>query len=203
MKSNLDIIRPSQIEVEHYLKKWDSLENYTLQESSLRKLFTKTYPSNIEIDDVLIKACSLNDFYSTNIFSPFIVAKHIVSLNIDGRLKNNDLELVNDIAKIKMNNNKIINFYSFATKYCSHHKPEVYPIYDSFVEKLLLYFKQKDNFCKFNKNDLKNYSDFRNILIEFQKFYGLEKFNLKEIDKYLWQAGKDYFPKDYGKKTNE
>jgi hypothetical protein len=27
MKNNLDITRPSQIEVEHYLKLWDSLEN--------------------------------------------------------------------------------------------------------------------------------------------------------------------------------
>jgi len=77
MKNNLDITKPSQIEVEHYLKLWDSLENYTLQESSLRKLFTKTYPLNNDLDDVLIKVCSLNDFYSTNILSPFTVAKHM------------------------------------------------------------------------------------------------------------------------------
>lgn len=83
------------------------------------------------MDDVLIKVCSLNDFYSTNLYSPFRVAKHIVSLNIDDRLNNNDLDLVNDIAKVKINDDKMINFYSFATKYCSHHKPIKYPIYDS------------------------------------------------------------------------
>lgn len=193
----MKIIKPSDIIINEYLKKWDSLETYVLQESSLKKLFSQTYPLNVEMDDVLIKVCSLNDFYNTNIFSPFIVAKHIVSLKIDDRLKNNDLELVNDIAKTKVNENKEINFYSFATKYCSHHKPKVYPIYDSFVEKLLMYFKREDKFYKFKKSDLRNYSDYRNILVEFQKFYGLEKYNLKEIDKYLWQAGKEYFPKNY------
>jgi hypothetical protein len=39
-----------------------------------------------------------------------------------------------------------INFYSFATKYCSHHKPEMYPIYDSYVDKMLGYFKKRTIF---------------------------------------------------------
>ena len=193
----MKIIKPSENEIDKYLKKWDSLENYVLQESSLKKLFSVTYPLNIDMDDVLIKVCSLNDFYSTHIFSPFTVAKHIVALKIDERLKNEDLELVNDIAKIKVNGNKERNFYSFATKYCSHHKPTIYPMYDSFVEKLLMYFKKTDEFYKFKKEDLKNYTIYRSILIGFQQFYRLERYNLKEIDKYLWQAGKQYFPKRY------
>ncbi len=193
----MKIIKPSDAIINEYLKKWDSLDNYVLQESSLKKLFSQTYPLNVEMDDVLIKVCSLNDFYTTNIFSPFIVAKHIVSLKIDDRLKNNDLELVNDIAKIKVNGKKERNFYSFATKYCSHHKPKVYPIYDSFVEKLLIHFKREDKFYKFKKSDLKNYPEYKNVLIEFQKFYGLVNYNLKDIDKYLWQAGKKHFPKNY------
>lgn len=65
---SLNIPNPSITEVKIYLQLWASLENYTLQESSLRKLFTKTYPINSDLDDVLIKVCALNDFYSTNIF---------------------------------------------------------------------------------------------------------------------------------------
>ena len=193
----MKIIKPSENEIDKYLKKWDSLENYVLPECSLKKLFSVTYPLNIDMDDVLIKVCSLNDLYSTNIFSPLTVAKHIVALKIDERLKNEDLELVNDIAKIKVNGNKERNFYSFATKYCSHHKPAIYPIYDGFVEKSLMYFKKTDKFYKFKKEDLKNYTIYRSILIGFQQFYRLERYNLKEIDKYLWQAGKQYFPKRY------
>lgn len=183
--------------VQKYLDKWDKLENYVLQESSLRKLFTLTYPLNNDMDEVLIKVCSLNDFYSTNIFSPFAVASHIVKLSVDVRLKNNDLGLVNDIAKVKINDKKEFNFYSFATKYCSHHKPDIYPIYDSYVDKLLLYFKKEDKFFDFTKTDLKVYPNYREILIKFQEYYGLDNFNSKEIDKYLWQAGKQYFPRKY------
>ena len=146
MKNDLNIIRPSKIEAGHYLKLWNSLENYTSQESSLRKLFTKTYPFNNNLDDVLIKVCALNDLYSTNIYSPFTVAKHIIALKIDSRFVKDNLEIVNKIAEVKMKGGTMKRFYSFATKYCSHHKPTIYPIYDSYVEKMLLYFRKKIDF---------------------------------------------------------
>lgn len=193
----MTISTPSEKELLKYLKLWDSLENYVSQESSLRKLFTKTYPKNDNLDEVLIKVCSLNDFYSTNIFSPFIIAKHIIKSNIDEKLDKSDLEIVNKIASIAVNKNRKINFYSFATKYCSHHKPTIYPIYDSFVEKMLMHFKKKDKFSKFKKSELKEYPRFKSILTEFQSFYGLNSFNLKQIDQYLWLAGKESFPKKY------
>lgn len=108
----------------------------------------------------------------------------------------NDTSLVNDIAQVKINGVKK-NFYSFATKYCSHHKPEEYPIYDSYVEKMLMYFQKTDKFAKFKKADLKNYAKFKSILIEFKKFYDINEYTLKEIDKYIWQLGKEYMPKNY------
>ncbi len=190
------IPKPCKKEVIKYLDLWDSLENYVLQESSLDKLFFYTYPNNTDINDILIKASSLNDFYSTNIFSIFPVAKHILELNIDERLKSGDETLVNDIARLTING-KEKNFYSFATKYCSHHFPTLYPIYDSFVEKILLYFKKLDNFYDFEKDDLKNYKKFKSILIEFKKYYDIDEYNLKDIDRYLWQLGKEFFPKNY------
>ena len=197
MKNNLEIPKPSQKEVKYYLKLWDSLKNYTLQESSLEKLFQKTYPLNNNMDDVLIKVCALNDFYSTNIFSPFTVAKHIVALKIDNNLVKNDLEIVNKIANVKMGGGKSRNFYSFATKYCSHHKPTVYPIYDSYVERILIYLKKMDNFADFSREDLRSYVKFKDILLKFRKYYDLQQFNLKQIDQYLWQIGKKYFPNQY------
>lgn len=192
-----NIPKPSNEEVEKYLNLWDMLPNYVTQESSLKELFTETYPNNNCLNHILIKVCALNVFYSTNIRSPFIIANHIIALNIDDKLKENNLDIVNKIAKIQINKEKIINFYSFATKYCSHHKPEEYPIYDSYVEKMLIYWQDKDKFYLFEKNDFKNYPVYKNILLEFRKYYGLDRYNLKQIDKYLWQAGKEYFPKVY------
>ncbi len=188
--------RPTRQEVEKYLKKWNTLESYVLQENSLDKLFFYTYPNNTDINDILIKCSSLNDFYSTNIFSIFSVAKHILALNIDEKLKNGDSGIVNEIAKVKIND-KEKNFYSFATKYCSHHFPKEFPIYDSFVEKVLIYYKKCDNFMSFRKEDLKDYKSFKNILLQFKKFYDIDEYSLKDIDRFLWQLGKEYFPKKY------
>jgi hypothetical protein len=190
------ILRPTPEEIMKYLLKWDNLENYVLQEKSLEKLFSKTYPENNIVEDVLIKVCSLNDFYSTNIFSPFKVAKHIVELNIDKYLQDDNIIIVNKIASVNVGG-KVKNFYSFATKYCSHHKPTIYPIYDYYVDKMLCHFRNKNNFLQFKNEDLKEYVKFKNILNEFRRYYKLENYNLKEIDKYLWQAGKEYFPRNY------
>lgn len=192
-----DVPRPCCEEIAKYLLAWDQLENYALQESALDKLFFRTYPDNKDIDDVLIKVSALNDFYSTNIFSPFKIAKHIIKLGIDERLVLGDVTLVNDIARVDMGNGTVRNFYSFATKYCSHHKHLDYPIYDSYVDRLLRYFRDVDRFYKFGNDDLKEYMKFKNILLEFSNFYDLAPYTLKDIDKYLWQLGKEKFPRKY------
>lgn len=185
---------PTVKEVEFYLEKWKTLENYVYQENSLDKLFIDLIPENKVIEDVLIKASTLNDFYSTNIFSIYPVAKHILSLKIDNRLKEGDPTLVDDIANVEEINKR---FYSFASKYCSHHNSKQFPIYDSYVEKVLMYFKKRDKFAVFIKKDLKDYTTFKNVLLNFRDYYKLNQFNLKELDQYLWQLGKEYFPKNF------
>lgn len=196
VKPLLNIEKPCTDQVEYYLNLWEEQENYKLQESALDKLFFDTYPKNEDINDILIKASSLNDFYSTNIFSIFSVAKHIHILNIDARLSSGELSLVDDIANVIIGG-KQKRFYSFASKYCSHHRPEIFPIYDSYIEKILKYFRQKDGFCMFNDVDLKQYPKFMDVLNHFQSFYELEQYNKKDLDRYLWQLGKRYFPNKY------
>ena len=96
-----------------------------------------------------------------------------------------------------MSNDKEKNFYSFATKYCSHHNPIEYPIYDGYVEKILLHFYKQDNFSNFKKDDLKDYKKFKQTLLDFKKYYDIDEYNLKDIDRYIWQLGKEYLPKKY------
>lgn len=199
-KKKIDLPKPCPAQLEDYLRKWDELENYHLQEDALDKLFFDPCPMNNNLSDILIKVSTLNDFYSTNIFSVYPVAKHILELGIDARLQNADVTLVNDIMQVTIDD-KQKNFYSFATKYCSHHKPLDYPIYDSYVEKVLLYFRDVDRFSDFKTSELKDYTRFKAILIEFGNFYELEQYNLKQIDKYIWQLGKKYFPKNFIKKN--
>lgn len=65
---------------------------------------------------------------------------------------------------------------------------------------MLRHFRNVDAFFDFDNNDLKNYKNFKNILLKFREFYKLEKFSLKDLDRYLWQVGKEYYPKNYNKK---
>ena len=78
-KKNIVVPRPSVEQVEYYLNQWDTMENYRLQEAALNKLFFELVPKNTEITDILLKVSTLNDFYSTNIYSTYPVAKHIKS----------------------------------------------------------------------------------------------------------------------------
>lgn len=189
-----NIPKPSVKEVEKYLKQWNALENYVNQENSLDKLFFDLIPENKLIEDILIKCSTLNDFYSTNIFSIFPIAKHILQLDIDERLKSGDLTLIEDIADKNVMGRRN---YSFASKYCSHHNPEQFPIYDRYVSKVLMHFKRVDKFAKFTSKDLQDYIRFGATLNEFKVYYSLEQYSLKELDKYLWLLGKEYFKKQY------
>jgi len=189
---------PNATIVKSYLKKWDTLENYILQESSLSLLFNKLCPDNTNIENILLKVSALNDFYSTNIFDTFTVAKHILNCNIDQDLSHGRKSLVNKIAPVTIKG-KTRNLYSFASKYCSHHQPEIYPIFDSYVEKMLMYFKRTDKFDSFIKSDLRKYERFLEIIHKFKQYYKLDSFSLRQIDIYLWLAGKEYFPIKYKK----
>ena len=186
-----NIPTPSPEQVDHYIHEWESLENYVYQEKALDKIFFELFPENKDINDILIKTATLNDFYSTNIFSVYSVAKHIGTINnIDVRIKEGDENLVEEIQNVTIKD-KSKRFYSFATKYCSHHNPLAFPIYDRYVAYILYIFSKRDNFFKFTKNSLKNYGVFKNTITAFINFYSLNQYSVKDIDKYLWLLGKD------------
>ena len=49
----------------------------------------------------------------------------------------------------------------------------------------------------FKNEDLKEYAKFKEILLKFQKIYGIEKYSLKQLDRYIWLLGKNKFPNKY------
>lgn len=196
---SLMLPHPTIEQVKFYLDKRESLENYVAQENALNKLFS-TLPFNTDLDDVLLKSATLNHFYSTNIFSIYSVAKHILSLkNVDKRLQAGDLSLIDEIRKITINE-KNKDSYSFASKYCAHHNGDAFPIFDSYVEKVLWYFQQTDKFSQFKWAELKNYATFKQVLLDFKAYYRLDC-TLRELDTYLWLLGKDFFRKNKDNKN--
>ena len=211
---------PSVKEAKKWLEEWNSKEKYTMPDEVLEALFTEVYQQNNNIKEVKIKAYVLNRFYSTNVLPSFLVplAKRIIcpSLNFDERVRKGCVKLVNDLGKKKIKNQygQERGHYIFATKYCSFHNPKDYPICDSYVRKILIHFQGKDSFSKELKEHetgeekdldkaldkaLKDYITFYEVHKEFREHYKLGEFSLekkhtlKEIDQYLWLAGKEYF----------
>jgi hypothetical protein len=130
------------------------------------------------------------------------MAHHIHSLNIDPDLATGSTEIVDKIAAASFSGKKR-NVFSFASKYCSWHDQQNYPLYDGFVEQLLLAYRAKDKFARFRNSDLRRYTNYKRIVDGFRGHYTLGKFSFKELDKFLWLYGKTLYPKNYAQKKRQ
>ena len=218
---------PSVAELEKYKSCWNKLDNYCVHEKALSSLFRgpdSPYTKNTDLSHIIIKASALNDFYSTNIYRIHDVAKRILEIkDFDKRLEQGDEELVEKIRyvdyifysqsqkegekrqKLKpgqevelIKGKKKIDSYSFATKYCSHHQPDKFPIYDRYVALVLCELRDKFGVDTKSKTDYleklrKSYSYFKSQIDALREHFDLGSYTYKDIDRYLWQLGKRYF----------
>ena len=187
------ITRPSPAEVQKYLALWDEGSNAKL-DVALRTLFT-TMPGNTDVGEVAVKLAALNGLYSTNILALFNVAAHIAGLGIDLRLAKGeaDPDLIEEIATVEFRGKTRRN-YSFATKYCSFHRPDLYPIYDSLVAQVLnTLLQQGESFDSFVPGERwrTNYAIWHRSVTKLRIHYGLEAYSIRDIDKYLWLVAKE------------
>ena len=182
---------------------------------------------NTDIETVLIKVTLLNAFYRTAINNIHLVAvaRYIQSLDIDSKLaiygEEPNFELINEIAYMRENdyvkfpvkrrngyNNEMNNLYSFATKYCAWHKPNIYPIADSYTKGVLYRIfhdnqgfrdfmkKREPILIKITQEDLNDYKKYycvckglKDYINTKYKQYGLLSF--KNLDIFLWSYGVD------------
>ena len=200
MQNNDFLDEPTEDLIKQYIDKFELDERYKYGDSAIIKLF-EAFPNNTSLEDIILKVSVINELYSTSIYSVFKVAQHILECDVDENIKAGNPELVHQIAtghNIRTKkNNKEINFYSFATKYCNWHNQIDYSIYDSFVEKTLIAYKERDRFSDFKKKDLKSFKKFHQVILDFITYYNLNGKNAKDIDKYLWIYGKEKFPPSY------
>ena len=84
---------------------------------------------------------------------------------------------------------KIINYLSFASKYCRRYNPKAFPIFDSIVKDMLEYYIANTNFYKGTKPDLTDYVQYKEVVDQFIKAYPFVQ-NYVMLDRYLWAMGK-------------
>ena len=177
---------PSEDDVMHAIKTFDE-ENLEI-EWLLDHLFAQ-YPRNTALSEVSLKTRVLNLLYSTRILAVDIVAQHITGLpGIDEMIAMGAPEAVDQIAYVKIGE-KIRCHFSFASKYCSWHNPEAYPIYDSRAEECLWQFERQDKFAGFRRYDEYKYAEFVRRVTAFRNRYELGDFSFKQLDKYLYSQG--------------
>ena len=98
----------------------------------------------------------------------------VTSRHTCDRLAQGAPELVNEIARTPVDDGKIRRNYSFATKYCSWHMPEAYPIFDNVVGKLVSEYQRLDRFADYVwQRELTDYGTFRRAVEAFRDRYGL------------------------------
>lgn len=171
--------------VKKYLNIWYTYRDSKMveQEYALNSLFQNYYQNN-NLQNILLKVSCLNNFYSTHIIDTFSVAKVIYEMNIDKMLFEGDLNLVNLMSDELRNKTNHRREYVFATKYCSFHRPEIYPIYDSKNDEVLKEYKKDLNIEQVKLDE--NYFYYVKTINKYREIFGLESFSYKQIDRFNW-----------------
>ena len=168
-----------------YLDIFGGQEMCFINDTRNLELFQKN-PLNTITDDIRTKVSALKDDPELKQL-PGVddMVDHILKLNIDSRLKQGDLSVVEDIANITVNG-KPNHFLHFGSVYCNLHRPDVFPIYSEqhfdFYRKYIQVFN-----LKMNPDQLNTYATFSAALNDLVMRLGLKgKMNYLHLRKFGW-----------------
>jgi len=172
--------------VEAECRAFDLHPSNQLGDKALKELLEQ-FPQNTVTSHVLLKVLVLDRLYSTRIRNIDVepLARHIAGLDIDPLLSQGSPDAVSKIFVCPGLN----KYYSFATKFCSWHKPEDYPLYDSYAVECLWAYQKQDPFHKFHRQDLWYYDKLVATVTAFRQWYKLDCLTFRQIDKFLWRCG--------------
>lgn len=167
-----------------YLDIFASQEMYFVNDTRNLELFSKT-PGNSKVEDVRTKVSDLNDVDIRTLLLEDHMINHIVKLNIDDRLKQHDVTVVEEIAHL-VARGKEHHLLHFASVYCNLHDPENFPIYSEqhfpFYRKYILEYK-----LPLDLEKLDTYSVFCEALNDLVQRLGLKnKMNYLQLRKFGW-----------------
>ncbi len=175
-------------EIDNYAQKFLQDKETERAENTVQEVIA-AFPKNEKIEHVVIKIVAINSLYHARVLDVDLhpLALHIHGIeNLDGKLAEGDLEVVDEIWKAKGTRQ---HYFSFATKFCNWHNQEGYAIYDTYMwEALCGYRKQKSGFA-FKDAECKDYACFHAVVKRFQSVYEPGNCSLKKIDKFLWLLG--------------
>lgn len=168
-------------------------QDLTLVDTTLSKLVAE-FPRNSDLGEVLMKVTCINKWYSTEIRAVLAKARQIVRLKVDEYL-DDPAAAVTRIAEPAAP--KHPRTYSFATKYVAFHRPLDCWIFDGEVEHMLQWYAGTREYGFDYAGDLRDYIQFAKVMEMFRSHFGLDQFERRQIDKFLWiEARRNYLCAD-------
>ncbi|MDQ0476253.1 hypothetical protein [Chryseobacterium sp. MDT2-18] len=193
---------PNEEFINKILKEYNENEGNLLNDK-----LTKLFNCLNNLDDkyeTQIKVAALNTIYSTAIrnITPVVekILKHCPK-NISNFSEKDFANIVDEISNVEWKNeeteivHKRINL-SFTSKYVHFLSNKSTPIYDSYIWIIIKgYLGQKHGKYSFSKP--KNYVEFYETFNYFKEIYNLQNYENYQLDKFLWQYGKNEIYKIY------
>jgi hypothetical protein len=178
--------KPTKEDVEKEIEAFDK-EN-GIGEWLLGNLFSR-YRNNTVKSDVLEKVNILNRLYSTRLYSIEAMTNRILGVeSFDSLLDAGSVDAAESIIECDLEG-KSRSTFSFASKYCSWHNWDAYPIYDQFVDECLWYYQSLDHFASYSRSSFGTYGNFVKVVNDFRDRYDLGSFRFMDIDKFLTRRG--------------
>jgi len=165
---------------------------------SLTKLFHSLNDEKNKYE-VSIKVAALNQIYSTAIqyIIPVVfqisntIGNNHKSFSLDKYVKTVDkIATVTWVSPTTSKKHTRCNM-SFSSKYIHFLSERKLPIYDSYIWIVMIgYINQKNN-SKLSFAAPKTYKEFYDVFLSFKSDFNLTNYSNYELDKYLWQYGKN------------
>lgn len=146
------------------------------------------------VPSVLLKVALLNSLYRTQIFDVYGMSEHVLTRRLDKYLQKGSPRAVSLIRKghaIGTKRGVERDFYSFATKYCHWHRPDMYPMYDWYVNVALRRLNRRLRFRpRFGAEALREYPFFKDTVDACRTTVQWNRPGYKRFDQALWILGK-------------
>lgn len=167
-----------------YVDKLKGQTGFFVQDAKTVEFFAKN-PANVTPEEIRLKVGMVSDRDLDQAGAVEDMITHIQQLKIDSKLKAGDMDVVEEISRLKTGD-KENRFLRFASLYCNFHRPEVYPIYSA--EHMDLYKEYIDKHkLPVKIEDMKQYSVFKKVLDDVMSRHKLnELLNYQEARKLGW-----------------
>jgi hypothetical protein len=191
------LVEPNNSNIEAMLKQHDKDGGNSINDS-LTKLFNSLNDEKNEYE-LSIKVAALNQIYSTAIQYITPVVSQICK-NINNSHKSLSIaqyaETVDKIATVTWVSPTSAKQHtrcnmSFSSKYIHFLSGRQLPIYDSYIWIVMIGYLNQKNKTKLSFSPPKSYQEFYSIFLGFKKDFSLTERTNYDLDKYLWQYGKN------------